>query len=100
MPSRPRFSKNPGGFPTPIVLQELLALTEQFAAGAIEDCNFIPKEGAHGIPIREEVETKTKDRLEHLELAMAQDHVRSCHNFLPSCLLALNTLNTRINRIQ
>lgn len=47
------------------ISEELLALTEQFAAGAIEDCNFIPKEGAHGIPIREEVETKTKDRLEH-----------------------------------
>eukprot|EP00435_Cladocopium_sp_Y103_P039884 s2030_g10.t1 len=58
-------------FPQPVFLQqELLALTEQLAAGALEDCTFIPKEGANGIPpTTEEVEALTKDRLEHLELA-------------------------------
>lgn len=83
-----------------ILLQELLALTEQFAAGAVEDCRFIPKEDAHGIPpTREDVETLTKDRLEHLELAshvamrkdLTQDHVRSCKIMSQLSILALTS---------
>eukprot|EP00435_Cladocopium_sp_Y103_P007253 s1126_g2.t1 len=58
------------------VSEDLLSLTEHFAAGAMEDCRFIAKSHKDGKPpARGEVETMQKNRVEYWQEMLRRAHL-------------------------